>query len=128
MRPLKLLGLCRLLNSFTDDNEKVLSQNKWNPLPLITKLLLLVIQEVTEVDVEELEKEEELGESLDKKLLGFRSGGAAHLSVLLHHDVGVVSVSNSQDESGNAVTSTGPGEQVDGPVVPERQAESETDR
>lgn len=48
-------------------------------------------------------------------------GGAAHLAVLLHHDVGVVSVSDAQDEGGHAVACTGPGEQVDGPVIPERQ-------
>lgn len=48
-------------------------------------------------------------------------GGVAHLSVLLHHDVGVVSVSDSQNESCYTVTCTRPGEQVDGPVVPEGQ-------
>lgn len=58
MRPLKLLSLSRLLDSFTDDNEEVLSQNKGNSLPLVPKLLLLMVQEVTKVDVEQLEEEE----------------------------------------------------------------------
>lgn len=59
VRPLKLLGLGGLLNSFTDDNEEVLSQHKRNSLPLVAKLFLLVIQEVTKVDVEQLEEQEE---------------------------------------------------------------------
>lgn len=59
MRPLKLLGLGRLLNSFADDDEEVLGQHKRNPLPLVTKLFLLVIQEVSKVDVEQLEEREE---------------------------------------------------------------------
>lgn len=58
MRPLKLLGLGGLLNSFTNDDEKVLSQHKRNSLPLVAKLFLLVIQEVTKVNVEQLEKQE----------------------------------------------------------------------
>lgn len=57
-RPLKLLGLGGLLDSFTDDDEEVLGQNEGNALPLVPKLLLLVIQKVTEVDVEKLEEEE----------------------------------------------------------------------
>ena len=64
MRPLKLLGLGRLLDSFTDDDEEVLSQDEGNALPLVAKLLLLVIQEVTEVDVKQLEEEEEEEEEL----------------------------------------------------------------
>lgn len=59
MRPLKLLGLGGLLNSFTDDDEEVLSQHERNALPLVTKLLLLVVQKVTKVDVEQLEEHEE---------------------------------------------------------------------
>lgn len=55
-------------------------------------------------------------------------GGAAHLSVLLHHDVGVVSVTNSQNERRHTVTCTRPGEQVDGSVIPEGQTGAETDR
>lgn len=68
VRPLKLLGLGGLLNSFTDDDEEVLSQNEGNSLSLVPKLLLLVIQEMTKVNVEELEEEEEeeSGESLNK--------------------------------------------------------------
>lgn len=58
LRPLKLLGLGGLLDAFTDDDEEVLSQHEGNALPLVAKLLLLVIQEVTEVDVEELEEQE----------------------------------------------------------------------
>lgn len=58
MRPLKLLGLGGLLNSFTDDDEEVLSQHKRNTLPLVAKLFLLVIQEVTKVNVEQLEEQE----------------------------------------------------------------------
>lgn len=50
-------------------------------------------------------------------------GGRPHLPVLLHHDVGVVPVSDPQDEGGDAVTCTRPGEQVDGPVVPVGQSE-----
>lgn len=46
-----------------------------------------------------------------------------HLSVLLHHDVGVVPISNAEDEGRNAITRTRPGEQVDGPVVPDRSRE-----
>lgn len=42
-RPLKLLGLGGLLDSFTDDDEEVLGQNEGNALPLVPKLLLLVI-------------------------------------------------------------------------------------
>lgn len=107
---------------FTDDNEEVLSQNEGNSLPLVPKLLL-VVQEVTKVDVEQLE--EELGGRSGP--WGFRiTGGLTHLSVLLHHDVGVVSVSDPQDEGGDVVTCTRPGEQVDGPVVPERQTGGET--
>lgn len=59
MRPLKLLGLGGLLDSFTDDDEEVLGQHERNPLPLVTKLLLLVIQEVSKVDVEQLGEEAE---------------------------------------------------------------------
>lgn len=59
MRPLELLRLGRLLNSFTDDDEEVLRQDEGDALPLVPKLLLLVIQEVTEVNVEELQEEEE---------------------------------------------------------------------
>lgn len=51
------------------------------------------------------------------------TGRGPHLSVLLHHDVGVVAVSNSEDEGGNTITSTRPGEEVDGPVVPARSRE-----
>lgn len=57
-RPLKLLGLGGLLNPFADDDEEVLSQHEGNALPLVAELLLLVIQEVTEVDVEQLEERE----------------------------------------------------------------------
>lgn len=59
MRPLELLRLGRLLNSFTDDDEEVLRQDEGDALPLVPKLLLLVIQEVTEVNVEELQEEEQ---------------------------------------------------------------------
>lgn len=78
-----------------------------------------MIQEVTEVDVEQLneEEEEELGGGFG--LSRFRNILLTDLSILLHHDVGVVSVSDPQDEGSNAVTSTRPGEQVDGPVIPE---------
>lgn len=62
MRPLKLLSLSRLLDSFTDDNEEVLSQDKGNSLPLVPKLLLLMVQEVTKVNVEQLEEEKEKSE------------------------------------------------------------------
>ncbi len=119
----------RLLNSFTDDDEKVLSQNEGNSLPFVPKLLFLMIQEVTKVDVEQLEEEkqekeeegeDELGESLKKRRT---CGGLAHLSVLLHHDVGVVSVSNSKDECRHAVTCTRAGEEINGTVIPERQTE-----
>lgn len=58
-RPLKLFGLGGFLNSFTDDNEEVLSQDEGNPLSLVTKLLLLVVQEVAKVNVEQLGGEEE---------------------------------------------------------------------
>lgn len=58
MTPLKLLGLGGLLNSFTNDDEEVLSQHKRNSLPLVAKLFLLVIQEVTKVNVEQLEEQE----------------------------------------------------------------------
>lgn len=58
MTPLKLLGLGGLLNSFTNDDEEVLSQHKGNSLPLVAKLFLLVIQEVTKVNVEQLEEHE----------------------------------------------------------------------
>lgn len=51
------------------------------------------------------------------------TGRLPHLSVLLHHDVGVVPIANSEDEGRNAITCTRPGEQVDGPVVPERSRE-----
>lgn len=61
VRPLKLLGLGGLLDSFTDDDEEVLSQHKRNSLPLVAKLFLLVIQEVAEVDVEQLEEQEGAG-------------------------------------------------------------------
>lgn len=121
VRPLKLLGLGGLLDSFTDDDEEVLSQNEGNSLPLVAELLLLVVQEVTEVNVEQLEEEEEeeLGGGFGPSR--FRTIGLTHLPVLLHHDVGVVSVSDPQDEGGDAVTCTRPGEQVNGPVIPERQ-------
>lgn len=65
MRPLELLRLGRLLNSFTDDDEEVLRQDKGDTLPLVPELLLLVIQEVTKVNVEELQEEEELVEAPD---------------------------------------------------------------
>lgn len=58
MTPLKLLGLGGLLNAFTNDDEEVLSQHKRNSLPLVAKLFLLVIQEVTKVNVEQLEEHE----------------------------------------------------------------------
>lgn len=47
------------------------------------------------------------------------TGAPPHLPVLLHHDVGVVAVSNPEDEGRHAVTRAGSGEQVDGAVVPE---------
>lgn len=56
--PLKLLGLGGLLDSFTNDDEEVLSQHKRNSLPFVAKLFLLVIQEVTKVNVEQLEAHE----------------------------------------------------------------------
>ena len=58
--PLKLLGLGGLLHSFADDDEEVLREDEGDAFPLITKLLLLVVQEVAEVNVEELEAETEL--------------------------------------------------------------------
>ena len=60
MRPLELFGLGGLLDSFTDDDEEVLRQHEGNSLPLVTELLLLVIQEVAEVNVEQLQEEAEL--------------------------------------------------------------------
>lgn len=104
--PLKLLGFSRLLNTFTDDYEEVLSQDKGNAFPLVAKLLLLMIQEVTKVNVEQLEEEEgQLGGGRTRK----QSQGVeseAHLSILFHHDVGVVAVSDTQDECGDAVAGT----------------------
>lgn len=41
-----------------------------------------------------------------------------HLSVILHHDVAVVSVSNSQDKCGDAISGARPREQVNSLVVP----------
>lgn len=110
MRPLELLGLGRLLDSFTNNNEEVLSQNEGNSLPLVPKLLLLVIQEVTKVDVEQLEEEKEeeaeLSEFGQLRTSLSTCGGPAHLSVLLHHDVGVVSVADSEDKCCYAVSCT----------------------
>lgn len=42
----------------------------------------------------------------------------AYLSIVLHHDVTVVSVTNAQDKSGHTITSTGSREQVNGHVIP----------
>lgn len=104
--PLELLGLGGFLDAFTNDDEEVLSKDKGYTLPLVAKFLLLVIQEVTKVNVEQLEEaDKELGGcSPRKSCQGVRS--EAHLSILFHHNVGVVAVSDSQDERGNAVTST----------------------
>ncbi len=54
--PLELFGLCALLHTLADDDQEVLRENERNSLSLVSKLLLLVIQEVTEVDVEQLQE------------------------------------------------------------------------
>lgn len=51
------------------------------------------------------------------------TGRLPHLSVLLHHDVGVVAISNPKDEGRNTITCTRSGEQINSPVVPERSRE-----
>lgn len=80
MRPLKLLGLGRLLDSFTDDDEEVLSQNEGNSLPLVPKLLLLVVQEVTKVDVEQLEEEDEKKEESEFGQIGLTGSAEDRLT------------------------------------------------
>lgn len=47
--PFKLFGLCALLGSFADDDEKVLCQNKGHSLSFVAKLLFLMIQEMAEI-------------------------------------------------------------------------------
>lgn len=54
--PLKLFGLCTLLGSLADDDEKVLRQHKGHSLSLVAKFLLLMIQEMAKINVKQLEK------------------------------------------------------------------------
>lgn len=42
----------------------------------------------------------------------------AYLSIILYHDVTVVSVTNAKNKSGHTITSTGSCEQVNGHVIP----------
>lgn len=80
-----------------------------------------MVQEVAEVNVEQLQVKMEW-ESLKR----LRSSSDEHqwnlmqsyLSVILDHDVAVVSVSDAQDECGDAIPCARAREQIDSLVVP----------
>lgn len=52
--PFKLPRFGALLRSFANNNQKVLREHKGDALPLVPKLLLFVVKEVTKVYVEQL--------------------------------------------------------------------------
>lgn len=65
--PFKLFGLRALLGSLADDDEEVLRQHERDSLPLVAKFLLLVIQEMSKIYVEQLEKKQSEGYQLYQK-------------------------------------------------------------
>lgn len=76
------------LPSFSDDIYKIMRQDKRLTFPLDTKLLLEMSKNVTKVNMEQL-------------------------TILHHHDVIRVTVSNTQNISGYTITSTGECELMD---------------
>lgn len=54
--PLKFLGLGTLLHSFADDDQEILCEDKGDALTLITKLLLLMVEKMSKVYMEQLQR------------------------------------------------------------------------
>lgn len=65
--PLKLFGLCTLLGSLADDDQKVLRQYKGHSLSFVAKFLLLMIQEMAKIYMKQL-KERRKREKQDVKV------------------------------------------------------------
>lgn len=76
-----------------------------------------MIQEVTKIYVKQLNKTEAINTHAKKYKYTWENL-EAYLSIFLNHDVTVVSVTDAQNKSGYAITSTGSSEQVNGQVIP----------
>ena len=81
LEPFKLFRLPRIVTAMGDGVDEILRKHEGDPFPVDAKLLLVVSQEVTKVNVEDL-------------------------TVLIDHDVVRMSVPDAQDEGGHTVAST----------------------
>lgn len=81
---------------------------------------------MAKVDMEQLKKKKERTFNKERGAVDKPGLQDAHLSVILDHDVAVVSVPDAQNKSSDAVTRAGAGEQVNGLVVPESNRNDRT--
>ena len=89
LKSFKLFGFLWIITAVGNSVDKIIWKHKWNSFPIDPKLFLVMAQEVTKVNVEDL-------------------------TIFIDHDIVWMSVSDAKDEGCHTVAGTRVGECLDG--------------